>query len=68
MARAFWIIAAGLFLVVLGPFVDYVLVHHLAYRPVQVWGVPALSAIGLVILAYGLVKVGATLIAAWRAP
>jgi hypothetical protein len=64
MARAFWIVAAGLLICLVGPGVGSLLRRQLGVDlDVLRQGVPLISLIGLTIFACGIVQVG---LAAWR--
>lgn len=64
MARAFWIVAVGMSLVIFGPFVEDTLRRSLGLDlDVLRQGVPLVTLIGLAVFACGLVQVG---LAVWR--
>lgn len=64
MARALWIVAAGMLLLIAGPPVEHALRRYLGVDlDVLRQGVPLISLIGVTIFACGVVQVG---LAAWR--
>jgi hypothetical protein len=64
MARAFWILAVGMALVIFGQFLENALRRDLGLDlDVLRQGVPLVTLIGLTVFACGLVQVG---LAAWR--